>query len=51
MVVHGGGFSATGHAKKSKSADKFVELSIIDPKRAKRIWANRQSTAQSKEER
>ncbi|PWA38191.1 putative transcription factor PosF21 [Artemisia annua] len=41
--------SATDHAKKSISADKLAELSIIDPKRAKRIRANRQSTTLSME--
>ncbi|GKD49963.1 probable transcription factor PosF21, partial [Tanacetum coccineum] len=41
--------SETDHAKKSMSADTLAELSVIDPKRAKRIWANRQSAARSKE--
>ncbi|KAJ4903371.1 putative transcription factor PosF21 [Raphanus sativus] len=36
-------------AKKSISAAKLAELALIDPKRAKRIWANRQSAARSKE--
>ncbi|XP_071687762.1 probable transcription factor PosF21 [Rutidosis leptorrhynchoides] len=35
--------------KKSLSATKLAELAIVDPKRAKRIWANRQSAARSKE--
>ncbi|XP_010522175.1 PREDICTED: probable transcription factor PosF21 [Tarenaya hassleriana] len=35
--------------KKAMSADKLAELALIDPKRAKRIWANRQSAARSKE--
>ncbi|KAI3826734.1 hypothetical protein L1987_00787 [Smallanthus sonchifolius] len=36
-------------AKKSMSAAKLDELTLVDPKRAKRIWANRQSAARSKE--
>ncbi|KAH9626236.1 hypothetical protein KSS87_001790 [Heliosperma pusillum] len=36
-------------AKKAMSAAKLAELALIDPKRAKRIWANRQSAARSKE--
>ncbi|MFS7906884.1 putative transcription factor bZIP family [Helianthus anomalus] len=36
-------------AKKSMSAAKLDELALVDPKRAKRIWANRQSAARSKE--
>ncbi|CAN7134665.1 unnamed protein product [Brassica rapa subsp. narinosa] len=36
-------------AKKALSAAKLSELALIDPKRAKRIWANRQSAARSKE--
>ncbi|KAL3641616.1 putative transcription factor PosF21 [Castilleja foliolosa] len=35
--------------KKAISAAKLAELALIDPKRAKRIWANRQSAARSKE--
>ncbi|KAL2328867.1 hypothetical protein Fmac_022294 [Flemingia macrophylla] len=35
--------------KKAMSAAKLAELALIDPKRAKRIWANRQSAARSKE--
>nr|XP_043611793.1 probable transcription factor PosF21 [Erigeron canadensis] len=35
--------------KKSMSATKLAELALVDPKRAKRIWANRQSAARSKE--
>ncbi|XP_020691021.1 transcription factor VIP1-like [Dendrobium catenatum] len=37
------------YAKKAMSADKLAELALIDPKRAKRILANRQSAARSKE--
>ncbi|XP_018451538.1 probable transcription factor PosF21 [Raphanus sativus] len=36
-------------SKKSLSAAKLSEFALIDPKRAKRIWANRQSAARSKE--
>ncbi|KAJ4751566.1 Basic-leucine zipper (bZIP) transcription factor family protein [Rhynchospora pubera] len=36
-------------AKKAMSAAKLAELALVDPKRAKRIWANRQSAARSKE--
>ncbi|XP_071707049.1 probable transcription factor PosF21 isoform X2 [Rutidosis leptorrhynchoides] len=36
-------------AKKAMSAAKIAELSLVDPKRAKRILANRQSAARSKE--
>ncbi|KAL1820185.1 hypothetical protein ACET3Z_015054 [Daucus carota] len=35
--------------KKALAPDKLAELSLIDPKRAKRILANRQSAARSKE--
>lgn len=38
-----------GDSKKAISAAKLAELALIDPKRAKRIWANRQSAARSKE--
>ncbi|XP_061357554.1 probable transcription factor PosF21 [Gastrolobium bilobum] len=36
-------------SKKAMSAAKLAELALIDPKRAKRVWANRQSAARSKE--
>ncbi|KAH6778392.1 hypothetical protein C2S51_009704 [Perilla frutescens var. frutescens] len=36
-------------ADKSISAANLAELAVTDPKRAKRIWANRQSAARSKE--
>ncbi|KAK9672221.1 hypothetical protein RND81_12G085400 [Saponaria officinalis] len=46
----GGGEEVSGvEAKKAMSAAKLAELALIDPKRAKRIWANRQSAARSKE--
>lgn len=35
--------------KKAMAPDRLAELSLIDPKRAKRILANRQSAARSKE--
>ncbi|KAK8951774.1 Transcription factor VIP1 [Platanthera zijinensis] len=37
------------YAKKAIAADKLAELALMDPKRAKRILANRQSAARSKE--
>ncbi|KAK3019901.1 hypothetical protein RJ639_002950 [Escallonia herrerae] len=40
---------STADIKKSMSAAKLAELALVDPKRAKRIWANRQSAARSKE--
>ncbi|XP_042379261.1 transcription factor VIP1-like [Zingiber officinale] len=36
-------------AKKAMPSDKLAELALIDPKRAKRILANRRSAARSKE--
>ncbi|CAD5178101.1 unnamed protein product [Musa acuminata subsp. malaccensis] len=36
-------------AKKTMPSEKLAELALIDPKRAKRILANRQSAARSKE--
>ncbi|KAL3829211.1 hypothetical protein ACJIZ3_018013 [Penstemon smallii] len=41
--------SSGSEDKKAISAAKLSELALIDPKRAKRIWANRQSAARSKE--
>lgn len=35
--------------KKAISSAKLADLALVDPKRAKRIWANRQSAARSKE--
>ncbi|KAK6115667.1 hypothetical protein DH2020_007936 [Rehmannia glutinosa] len=37
------------NAKKAMGADRLAQLALIDPKRAKRILANRQSAARSKE--
>eukprot|EP00252_Welwitschia_mirabilis_P020388 TRINITY_DN499_c0_g1_i1.p1 TRINITY_DN499_c0_g1~~TRINITY_DN499_c0_g1_i1.p1 ORF type:complete len:322 (-),score=77.33 TRINITY_DN499_c0_g1_i1:228-1193(-) len=42
-------FSEVRELKKAMAADKLAELAAIDPKRAKRILANRQSAARSKE--
>ncbi|EFJ24688.1 hypothetical protein SELMODRAFT_34663, partial [Selaginella moellendorffii] len=41
--------SDSTEAKKALAASKLAELALIDPKRAKRILANRQSAARSKE--
>lgn len=41
--------SSSSEASKTVSANKLAELALIDPKRAKRILANRQSAARSKE--
>uniref|UniRef100_A0A7N0TLD9 BZIP domain-containing protein n=1 Tax=Kalanchoe fedtschenkoi TaxID=63787 RepID=A0A7N0TLD9_KALFE len=41
--------SSASDSKKAMSAVKLAELALVDPKRAKRIWANRQSAARSKE--
>uniref|UniRef100_A0A0E0APB3 BZIP domain-containing protein n=1 Tax=Oryza glumipatula TaxID=40148 RepID=A0A0E0APB3_9ORYZ len=45
----GGVFSEVMEAKKAMSSEQLAELAAIDPKRAKRILANRQSAARSKE--
>ncbi|XP_022972297.1 probable transcription factor PosF21 [Cucurbita maxima] len=49
MLVSGSEEVSAADSKKSTSATKLAELALIDPKRAKRIWANRQSAARSKE--
>lgn len=49
MLVSNGEEALPAEAKKAISAAKLAELALIDPKRAKRIWANRQSAARSKE--
>ncbi|KAJ6795341.1 putative transcription factor PosF21 [Iris pallida] len=41
--------SSLAEEKKAMSAAKLADLALVDPKRAKRIWANRQSAARSKE--
>ncbi|KAM4113855.1 hypothetical protein ACJW30_04G026400 [Castanea mollissima] len=49
MLVSGSEDLSAADSKKAMSAAKLAELALIDPKRAKRIWANRQSAARSKE--
>ncbi|GKV29137.1 hypothetical protein SLEP1_g38098 [Rubroshorea leprosula] len=49
MLISGSEEASPADSKKSMSAAKLAELALIDPKRAKRIWANRQSAARSKE--
>ncbi|KAF4348762.1 hypothetical protein F8388_021956 [Cannabis sativa] len=49
MLVSGSEDISSVDSKKAISAAKLAELALIDPKRAKRIWANRQSAARSKE--
>ncbi|KAI3470149.1 hypothetical protein Pfo_026812 [Paulownia fortunei] len=49
MLMSGSEDPSLGDSKKAMSAAKLAELALIDPKRAKRIWANRQSAARSKE--
>ncbi|CAI0397055.1 unnamed protein product [Linum tenue] len=49
MLMSGSEDASAADAKKAMSQAKLAELALIDPKRAKRIWANRQSAARSKE--
>uniref|UniRef100_A0A1J3D6B0 Putative transcription factor PosF21 n=1 Tax=Noccaea caerulescens TaxID=107243 RepID=A0A1J3D6B0_NOCCA len=49
MLMSGNEDASGVDSKKAISAAKLSELALIDPKRAKRIWANRQSAARSKE--
>ncbi|KAJ6420542.1 hypothetical protein OIU84_027975, partial [Salix udensis] len=49
MLMSGSEEASPADSKKAVSAAKLAELALIDPKRAKRIWANRQSAARSKE--
>lgn len=49
MLISGSDDMSAADSKKAMSAAKLAELALIDPKRAKRIWANRQSAARSKE--
>ncbi|XP_058094226.1 probable transcription factor PosF21 [Magnolia sinica] len=49
MLVSGTEGPSSVEQKKAMSASKLADLALIDPKRAKRIWANRQSAARSKE--
>lgn len=44
-----GGLLGVDAVKKAMAPDRLAELALIDPKRAKRILANRQSAARSKE--
>ncbi|XP_072999153.1 probable transcription factor PosF21 [Typha latifolia] len=37
--------------RKAMSVEKLVNIALVDPKKAKRIWANRQSAIKSKERR
>ncbi|KAJ1686220.1 hypothetical protein LUZ63_017610 [Rhynchospora breviuscula] len=41
--------AGSDYAKKAMPPDRLAELALLDPKRAKRILANRQSAARSKE--
>ncbi|KAG8375917.1 hypothetical protein BUALT_Bualt09G0009100 [Buddleja alternifolia] len=49
MLMSGSEDPSPSDSKKSMSTAKLADLALIDPKRAKRIWANRQSAARSKE--
>ncbi|WOL00902.1 hypothetical protein Cni_G09615 [Canna indica] len=49
MLASGTEGMSSAEEKKAMSAAKLAELALVDPKRAKRIWANRQSAARSKE--
>ncbi|XP_058094225.1 probable transcription factor PosF21 [Magnolia sinica] len=49
LLVSGAEGPSLAEQKKAMSAAKLADLALIDPKRAKRIWANRQSAARSKE--
>ncbi|KAK4784020.1 hypothetical protein SAY86_018388 [Trapa natans] len=49
MLMSGSEEPSPAETKKAAAAAKLAELALIDPKRAKRIWANRQSAARSKE--
>ncbi|XP_041001616.1 probable transcription factor PosF21 [Juglans microcarpa x Juglans regia] len=49
MLVSGSEDISAVDSKKAMPTAKLAELALIDPKHAKRIWANRQSAARSKE--
>ncbi|XP_042385251.1 probable transcription factor PosF21 isoform X1 [Zingiber officinale] len=49
ILASGAGGMSLVEEKKAISAAKLAELALVDPKRAKRVWANRQSAARSKE--
>ncbi|CAO2834067.1 unnamed protein product [Amaranthus hypochondriacus] len=48
-MMNDGDFMMVDGVKKAMPPEKLAELALIDPKRAKRILANRQSAARSKE--
>ncbi|OVA08767.1 Basic-leucine zipper domain [Macleaya cordata] len=49
LLMSGSEGGSLAETKKAISDAKLADLALIDPKRAKRIWANRQSAARSKE--
>ncbi|XP_074263715.1 bZIP transcription factor 29-like [Silene latifolia] len=49
MIDGDDGFIMVDGVKKAMPPEKLAELALVDPKRAKRILANRQSAARSKE--
>ncbi|KAF8402359.1 hypothetical protein HHK36_013313 [Tetracentron sinense] len=49
LLVSGMEGGSVSEDRKAISAAKLSDLALVDPKRAKRIWANRQSAARSKE--
>ncbi|XP_042422289.1 probable transcription factor PosF21 isoform X2 [Zingiber officinale] len=49
LLMAGGEGPSSVDVKKAMSAAKLAELALVDPKRAKRILANRQSASRSKE--
>ncbi|KAJ1437544.1 Basic-leucine zipper domain [Sesbania bispinosa] len=49
MLVSASENGSTINSRKAKSATELAELALVDPKRAKRILANRQSAIRSKE--
>ncbi|KAJ1437537.1 Basic-leucine zipper domain [Sesbania bispinosa] len=49
MLVSASENGSTINSRKAKSATELAEIALVDPKRAKRILANRQSAIKSKE--
>nr|XP_010912775.1 transcription factor RF2a [Elaeis guineensis] len=49
ILASGSEGPSLAETKKVMSAAELADLALVDPKRAKRIWANRQSAARSKE--
>ncbi|XXG62159.1 hypothetical protein AAC387_Pa05g0580 [Persea americana] len=49
LLISGAECTSPQESRKARSAAKLLEIAHVDPKRAKRIWANRQSAARSKE--